>query len=89
MSYRPISNLPAVSKLLERIVFRQLYDYLSRADLLPSLQSAYCSHHSTETAVLKVLTDILYAVDDDDDLSVLALYSTCLQPSTPWTMTSC
>jgi len=61
-----------VSKLLERIVFRQLYDYLSRTDLLLSLQSAYRSHHYTETAVLKVLTDILYAVDDGD-LSNLAL----------------
>jgi len=71
-SYRPISNLSEVSKLLERIVFRQLYSYLSAADLLPRLQSAYRAHHSTETAVLKVLTDILYAVNDGD-LSVLAL----------------
>jgi len=70
-SYRPISNLSVVSKLLERIVFRQLYTYLSAADLLPRLQSAYRTHHSTETALLKVLTDILYAVDDGD-LSVLA-----------------
>ena len=61
-----------MSKLLERIVFRQLYNYLSIADLLPCLQSAYRTHHSTEAAVLKVLTDILYAVDDGD-LSVLAL----------------
>jgi len=61
-----------VSKLLERIVFRLLYNYLSMADLLPRLQSAYRTHHSTEMAVLKVLTDILYAVDDGD-LSVLAL----------------
>jgi len=71
-SYRPISNLSVVSKLLERIVLRQLYSYLSAADLLPRLQSAYRTHHSTETAVLKVPTDILYAVDDGD-LSVLAL----------------
>jgi len=71
-SYRPISNLSVVSKLLERIVFRQLYSYLSAADLLLRLQSAYRTHQSTETAVLKVLTDILYAVDDGD-LSVLAL----------------
>jgi len=71
-SYRPISNLSVVSKLLEHIVFRQLYSYLSAADLLPRLQSAYRTHHSTETSVLKVLTDILYAVDDGD-LSVLAL----------------
>jgi len=62
----PISNLSVVFKLLESIVFRQLYSYLSTADLLPRLQSAYRTHHSTETAVLKVLTDILYAVDDGD-----------------------
>jgi len=61
-----------VSKLLERIVFRQLYSYLSTADILSRLQPAYRTHHSTETVVLKVLTDILYAVDDGD-LSVLAL----------------
>jgi len=40
-SYGPISNLSVVSKLLEHIVFRQLYSYLSAADLLPRLQSAY------------------------------------------------
>ena len=39
-----------MSKLLERHVFRQLYDYLARADLQPRLQSAYRIHHSTETA---------------------------------------
>jgi len=71
-SYRPIFNLSVVSKLLERVVFRQLYSCLSAADLLPRPQSAYRTHHSTETAVLKVLTYILYAVDDGD-LSVLAL----------------
>jgi len=71
-SYSPISNLSVVSKLLERVVFRQLYSYLSAADLLPRLQSAHRTHHSTETAMLKVLTDILYAVDVGD-LSVLAL----------------
>jgi len=38
-SYRPISNLPVLSKLLERLVVRQLMGYLSSADLLPSLQS--------------------------------------------------
>jgi len=68
-SYRPISNLSVVSKLLERLVFRQLYDYLARADLLPRLQSAYRTYHSTATAVL---SDILLAVDNGD-LSVLAL----------------
>jgi hypothetical protein len=71
-SYRPISNLPVLSKLLERLVARQLIDHLNFNKLLPDLQSAYRAHHSTETAVLKVLADILRAIDRGD-LAVLAL----------------
>jgi len=41
LSYRPISNLTVVSKLLERIVTRQLKSYLQSFDLLPSLQSGF------------------------------------------------
>ena len=40
--------------------------------LLPQLQSAYQPGHSTETAVLKVLSDVLLAVDDGN-MAVLAL----------------
>ena len=46
--------------------------YLKDNDLLPDLQSAYRAHHSTETAVLKVLSDILLALDTGD-LAVLTL----------------
>jgi len=52
-SFRPISNLSVLSKLLERIVAQQLLGYLRGHRLLPDLQSAYRAHHSTETAVLK------------------------------------
>ena len=71
-SYRPISNLLVLSKLLERLVARQLLDYLSASRLLPDLQSAYRANHSTETAVLRVLADILLAVDTGD-LALLTL----------------
>ena len=56
-SFRPISNLPDVSKLIERLVAKRL----TTNDMLPKFQSAYRSHHSTETAVAKVLSDILLA----------------------------
>ena len=39
-SYRPISNLSVLSKLLEHLVAQQLIDYLRDAGLLPDLQSA-------------------------------------------------
>ena len=62
-SYRPITNLSVVSKLLERLVAQQLTTCLTDNGLLSDLQSAYRAHHSTETAVLKVLSDILFALD--------------------------
>jgi len=48
-----------LSKVLEPVVSKQL---LSHRRLLPDLQSACRAHHSTETAVLKVLSDISIAV---------------------------
>jgi len=40
-NYRPVSNLTFMSKIAEGLVCRQLVDFLERALLLPSLQSAY------------------------------------------------
>jgi len=71
-SYRPISNLSVLSKLLECLVTQQLIDYLRGAGLLPDLQSAYRAFHSMETAVLKIMSDILWAIDNGN-LSLLAL----------------
>jgi len=72
-SYRPISNLPVLSKLLERTVAKQFLDYLKSSDLLPDLQSAYRAHHSTETAILKIQSDILQAIDAGDLAALMLL----------------
>jgi len=70
--YRQISNLSVLSNLHKQLVARQLVDYLTATELLPKVQSAYRAFHSTETAVLKVLADILSALDTGD-LAVLTL----------------
>jgi hypothetical protein len=62
-SDRPISNLPFVSKVLERAVNERMSQHLQSNGLLPENQSAYRRSHSTGTALLKVTSDALIAAD--------------------------
>ena len=50
-NYRPISDLPVVSKLIQRIVFNQLYEYLNSNSLLTETQSGFRPMFSTETGL--------------------------------------
>ena len=63
-SYRPVSNLSHVSKILERIVSHQLITHLEQHMLLLDVQSAYRRERSTEAAVLKVYTDIIDVISN-------------------------
>ena len=62
-NYRPVANLPFLSKVLERLVLKQLIAYLESHDLLPEMQSAYRKYHSTETAVLRFYSDLVDAIE--------------------------
>ena len=57
-SYRPISILPVLSKILERIVYKQLLSHLENNGLLSSFQFGFRSKRSTELAVT-YFTDII------------------------------
>ena len=61
--YRPVSNLSYISKLIEWEVFNQLTSIAAQSGNVEELQSAYGKHHSTETAILKVKSDLLTAMD--------------------------
>ncbi len=57
-NYRPISGLSFISKVIERVVAKQLKSHLSSNNMDNIHQSAYKSGHSTETALLKIKNDI-------------------------------
>ena len=71
-NYRPVSNLSFISKVLEKVVLKQLLTHLSDNGLLEIHQSAYRKGHSTESAVLSVLDGLLINADNRQ-VSLLAL----------------
>jgi len=65
--------LSVLSEFLERLVAKQLIDYLKSAKLFPLYQSAYRMNHSTETAVLHVPSEILTAANRGDFSALVLL----------------
>ena len=63
-NYRPISVIPAVSKVFEKIVYDQLYQYLNDNKLLSSCQSGFRSFHSTLTALLEATNSWSVNIDN-------------------------
>ena len=63
-SYRPVSNLAFLSKVLEKVVASQLNDHLSSNKLHDPYQSAYRSGHSTETVLLSLHNDVIKAIGE-------------------------
>ena len=67
---RPVSNLPFVSKILDKVIYACIERHLVCNSLHEPLQSAYRKFHSTKTALLKVQNDIMESLDQGS-MSVL------------------
>jgi len=72
-NFRPVSNLSFISKVLEKVVLQQLDCHLSCYDLYAKMQSAYRKFHSTETALLRVHSDIITAIDQRKQVVLVLL----------------
>ena len=62
-NYRPISLLTSTSKLFEKVVFTQLYDYFMKNNLFYSSQYGFRKLHSTELAGLELTDRLLKDID--------------------------
>ena len=61
--FRPISLLPAISKIIESIAASQICCFFTGDNQLDELQSAYKKFHSTTTALLNISDDVYKALD--------------------------
>ena len=62
-NYRPVSILPVVSKIFERIVYNQFYSYLCHNNLIYEYQSGFRSCFSTDTALTYLSDKIRFNMD--------------------------
>ena len=65
-NYRPVSLLTSTSKVFEKVVFTQLYEYFDKNNLLYSSQYGFRKIHSTEMAGLELTDRILKDIDNKD-----------------------
>ena len=63
-NYRPISTIPVVAKVFEKVIYDQLYKFLNDNKLLSNCQSGFRSLHSTVTALLKATDDWRLNIDN-------------------------
>ena len=63
-NYRPVSVLPCLSKILERLVYNRCYELICKHNILYKKQYGFRQKHSTYMAVLDVINDLTKTIDD-------------------------
>ena len=62
-NYRPISILPSVSKVFERVIHNQLHDFLTTSKMYYKSQYGFRKMHSTELATLELIDRVITKMD--------------------------
>ena len=72
-NYRPISILPVLSKIFERVTLNQLTQYFEKHDLLTGFQHAYRKFHGTVTCLFELLNEIYQLIDNKNKVAIVSL----------------
>ena len=65
-NYRPISLISCVGKIMERVVYKNVYNYLVRNKLIYEYQSGFLPKHSTIHQLLELYSSILNSLEKNN-----------------------
>ena len=65
-NYRPVSVLPCVSKILERLILNRCMDYIKNYNILNEKQFGFRPKHSTYMAIIELVDKIANAVERNE-----------------------
>ena len=65
-NYRPISLIPVISKVIEKVIYNQMYSFFTKQQLFNDNQYGFRSGHSTEHAILEVIDRTIAALDSNE-----------------------
>ena len=65
INYRPISLLPTISKIFERVIHDQMYEYFNKFNLLAEQPYRFRKQHSTEYAAVKLIDHVSREMEAD------------------------
>lgn len=70
---RPVSVLPTISKVLERILFNQLKQFVDNNNIISAHQSGFREHHSSTTVLVHIGNEICGSIDDNKLMCLVLL----------------
>ena len=73
LNYRLACNLKFISKIIEKVTIDQFTNLCYQYNLLPSYQSAYRKLHSCKTSLVRQANDLLWAIKNQLETSVVIL----------------
>ena len=65
-NYRPISLISCVGKIMERVVYKNVYNYLVRNKFIYEYQSGFLPKHSTIHQLLELYNSILNSLEKEN-----------------------
>ena len=64
-NYRPVSTLPAFSKILERIVYNRLINFLNKFNILANNKCGFKNNHCTAYAIIQLYDKLSDVIDQE------------------------